>query len=90
LAQETFLKGGYYRFKSPVDQSDYLVLNTNFYYTLNQAQSNFTNPDDPAGQFAFLAKELENVKRRNGAVHILAHVPPGGTSFKLDKVMNLN
>ncbi|KAL7070695.1 hypothetical protein ACQ4LE_009809 [Meloidogyne hapla] len=77
--KETFLRGGYYYFKSPLDGSEYLVLNTNIYYVLNSAIQNFTNPDDPTGQFEFIEKHLAEIKLKNRKINIVGHVPPGGS-----------
>ena len=77
-AEETFARGGYYRFQSPLDAALYLVLNTNIYYNINQAIPSFLHPDDPTGQFAFLESQLAQAKQNNSFVHILGHVPPGG------------
>ncbi|KAL3076336.1 hypothetical protein niasHS_013607 [Heterodera schachtii] len=92
-AKDTFLRGGYYLFRSPLDNSSFLVLNTNFYYVGNKVLKrvklniciiillweidNFEHPEDPAGQFAFLEYQLKEAKRNNGTVHILAHIPIG-------------
>uniref|UniRef100_A0A914KVI5 Uncharacterized protein n=1 Tax=Meloidogyne incognita TaxID=6306 RepID=A0A914KVI5_MELIC len=77
--KETFLRGGYYYFKSPLDGSEYLVLNTNIYYVINTAIENFTNPEDPTGQFEFIEKHLAEIKSKNGKINIVGHVPPGGS-----------
>ena len=66
---------------SPRDDSVFLVLNTNTYYDLNEALPHFAHPDDPTGQFAFLRRELEEVKEKGAVAHIIAHVPPGGVHF---------
>uniref|UniRef100_A0A914KT34 Sphingomyelin phosphodiesterase n=1 Tax=Meloidogyne incognita TaxID=6306 RepID=A0A914KT34_MELIC len=79
--EETFLRGGYYYFKSPLDGSEYLVLNTNIYYVINTAIENFTNPEDPTGQFEFIEKHLAKIKSKNGKINIVGHVPPGGFVF---------
>uniref|UniRef100_A0A914GRX9 Calcineurin-like phosphoesterase domain-containing protein n=1 Tax=Globodera rostochiensis TaxID=31243 RepID=A0A914GRX9_GLORO len=35
-AKKTFLRGGYYLFRSPLDNSTFIILNTNFYYVGNK------------------------------------------------------
>ncbi|VDM69212.1 unnamed protein product, partial [Strongylus vulgaris] len=51
----------------------------------NQAYENFTNKDDPAGQFAFMESELKTASQCRKTpssncthtVHIVAHIAPG-------------
>jgi len=62
-----------------LDGSEYLVLNTNIYYIINTAIENFTNPEDPTGQFEFIEKHLAEIKSKNGKINIVGHVPPGGS-----------
>ena len=73
------MRGGYYHFKSPLDNSEYLVLNTNIYYVLNSAIPNFKHADDPTGQFDFIEKHLADIRSRNAKINIVGHVPPGGS-----------
>lgn len=81
--KERFILGGYY--KHLLANSTVLVLNTNLYYNINSAFVNFTNKDDPAGQFAFMESEMKSAMlcRKNGTtycsptVHIVAHIAPG-------------
>ncbi|CAI5450620.1 unnamed protein product [Caenorhabditis angaria] len=80
---DTFMSGGYYKYR--LKNATALVLNTNLYYNANKAYANFTDKDDPAGQFAFLENELKNAEtcpnRVNtdctSIVHIIAHIGPG-------------
>ncbi|WKY13215.1 hypothetical protein Q1695_004206 [Nippostrongylus brasiliensis] len=80
---DRFLTGGYYKYI--LGNTTVLVLNTNLYYSGNAAYFNFTNKDDPAGQFAFMESELKsavNCRKAPNAgcsstVHIVAHIPPG-------------
>ncbi|PAV86103.1 hypothetical protein WR25_24430 isoform A [Diploscapter pachys] len=76
----TFLKGGYY--KHNWNNSTILCLNTNIYYVFDGAYDNFTDKNDPMGQFAFMEKELiaaQSCKSTNctKTVNILAHIAPG-------------
>lgn len=57
--------------------------------SINSAFVNFTNKDDPAGQFAFMESEMKSAMlcRKNGTtycsptVHIVAHIAPGGKAL---------
>ncbi|KAI1697595.1 calcineurin-like phosphoesterase domain-containing protein [Ditylenchus destructor] len=71
-AKATFLKGGYYKHITS-DGTIFLMLNTNLYYTSNKF--NFSDKDDPAGQFKFMEDTLKEAKGKS--VHIIAHIPPG-------------
>ncbi|PAV56495.1 hypothetical protein WR25_00206 [Diploscapter pachys] len=78
--KDTFLKGGYYKYNW--NNSTILCLNTNIYYVFDGAYDNFTDKDDPMGQFAFMEKELiaaQSCKNTNctQTVNILAHIAPG-------------
>ncbi|VDM98756.1 unnamed protein product [Thelazia callipaeda] len=74
--QETFLKGGYYKYEWN-DKAIIAVLNTNLYYRFNPAIKNFKNKTDPAGQFAFLNHILMSAEKAKKKVHIVAHIAPG-------------
>ncbi|XP_002733390.1 acid sphingomyelinase-like phosphodiesterase 3b [Saccoglossus kowalevskii] len=51
-----------------------IVPNTNLYYTSNKVTAGMP---DPAGQFDWMENTLEEAKRNNQLVWILAHIPPG-------------
>ncbi|KAH3848892.1 acid sphingomyelinase-like phosphodiesterase 3a isoform X2 [Dreissena polymorpha] len=72
-----FQHGGYY--SSQISKKFRLIgLNTNLYYDQDKLTRDL---DDPANQFAWLKDELEGARKRQEAVYIIAHVPPG--SFEL-------
>ena len=70
----TFKKGGYY---TELIHSGLrlIALNTNIYYNRNKFV-NLTDPD-PAGQFAWLKKQLQLARQNNELVYVAGHVPPG-------------
>lgn len=51
------------------------MLNTVLYYRDNNAT--FANDEDPAGQFAFVEKVLQEAKTKHEPVHVVAHIAPG-------------
>ena len=77
LFQETFVKGGYYKYKVS-DRVTVLALNTNLYYRFNKAIPSFHDKDDPAQQFKFMRDNLQQAKDSGEFVHIVAHIAPGG------------
>ncbi|KAK6053616.1 hypothetical protein COOONC_08878 [Cooperia oncophora] len=56
--KDRFHLGGYY--KHELGNTTILVLNTNLYYNANKAYDNFTNKDDPAGQFCLYGERTES------------------------------
>lgn len=84
--RETFRLGGYYKFMW--QGQTFLVLNTNIYYIYNHDDLN--EPTDPAGQFAFLKRELELAKKNQVKVNIVGHIPPGAFEREFLKVLKKN
>ncbi|XP_028969109.1 sphingomyelin phosphodiesterase [Galendromus occidentalis] len=71
---QTIRHGGYYAISiSPVLKV--IALNTNFCYYLNFWL--LADSRDPAGQLAWLVRELQDSEVRGQKVHLLGHVPPG-------------
>lgn len=75
---KTFRTGGYY-VSDMNDKTILLGLNTILYYRNNHYKMSIAN--DPAGQFAFMRKQLDAARDGNKTAHIIAHIPPGGESF---------
>ncbi|KAM9355290.1 cyclic GMP-AMP phosphodiesterase SMPDL3A [Pholidichthys leucotaenia] len=73
----TLSQGGFY---SQLVKSGLRIisLNTILYYGPNKVTENMT---DPAGQFEWLEKTLENSSRSQEKVYIIAHVPVGYLPF---------
>ena len=82
-------RGGYKSFNQPFPN----VTKLSHYYTqvrpnltILSVNSNFCNnynlwllpwPEDPAGQLAWLAKELARAESSGSLVYIVSHIPPG-------------
>uniref|UniRef100_A0A915D0I1 Calcineurin-like phosphoesterase domain-containing protein n=1 Tax=Ditylenchus dipsaci TaxID=166011 RepID=A0A915D0I1_9BILA len=77
-AEETFLNGGYYKYTAA--DAQFLMLNTNLYYTSNILPMH--NLTDPAGQFEFMEKALESAQSSGKSVHMAAHISPGALESK--------
>uniref|UniRef100_F1KXN2 Acid sphingomyelinase phosphodiesterase 3b n=1 Tax=Ascaris suum TaxID=6253 RepID=F1KXN2_ASCSU len=73
-AMKTFRTGGYY-VSDMNDKTILLGLNTILYYRNNHYKMSIAN--DPAGQFAFMRKQLDAARDGNKTAHIIAHIPPG-------------
>ncbi|CAH1774784.1 unnamed protein product [Owenia fusiformis] len=73
-SEQTFRKGGYYTESMYKNGYRVIVLNTNLYYTSNNA---IENKVDPAEQFAWMENVLENSKKQGEKVHIVGHIPVG-------------
>ncbi|XP_064596451.1 acid sphingomyelinase-like phosphodiesterase 3b [Liolophura sinensis] len=74
--RKTFRKGGYY--SSSIRPGLRLIsLNTNMYYTRNRLSLNFTDSDDPAGQFEWFNDTLAAAVRNKEKVIVIAHISPG-------------
>ncbi|KAL3864256.1 hypothetical protein ACJMK2_005957 [Sinanodonta woodiana] len=70
-----FLKGGYYTLLlEAAPKIRMMSLNTNLYYTSNKQTSNQT---DPAGQFQWMESVLNNSRKLQEKVIVIAHIPPG-------------
>eukprot|EP00825_Cyclidium_porcatum_P030476 TRINITY_DN322_c0_g1_i1.p1 TRINITY_DN322_c0_g1~~TRINITY_DN322_c0_g1_i1.p1 ORF type:complete len:314 (-),score=41.16 TRINITY_DN322_c0_g1_i1:58-999(-) len=70
---KTFQKGGYYT--SKVGGLTLLVVNTNFYLSLNSCTKGMSG--DLADQFNFIQSQLAQSKSNNERVLVHGHVPPG-------------
>ncbi|KAI6179967.1 Metallophos domain-containing protein [Aphelenchoides besseyi] len=71
--KETFLRGGYYA--KTVKNARFLVLNTNLYYRFDNFT--FKDPNDPAGQFDWMKKELKAAVDSKLPINIVGHISPG-------------
>ncbi|KAI2655756.1 Acid sphingomyelinase-like phosphodiesterase 3b [Labeo rohita] len=82
-SKETFKIGGYYTEKL-LNQTGLrvVVLNTNLYYDQNKLTENIK---DPADQFSWADKVLQDAAKNNEKVYIIGHVPPGFFEKKRDK-----
>ncbi|XP_016413804.1 acid sphingomyelinase-like phosphodiesterase 3b [Sinocyclocheilus rhinocerous] len=82
-SKETFKIGGYYTEKL-LNQTGFrvVVLNTNLYYDQNKLTENIK---DPADQFSWADKVLQDAAKNNEKVYIIGHVPPGFFEKKRDK-----
>ncbi|XP_052775676.1 acid sphingomyelinase-like phosphodiesterase 3b [Mya arenaria] len=68
-----FHNGGYY--SSKISEKLRLIgLNTNLYYDQDRLTKDLP---DPAQQMDFLDKQLQEARKHNQMVYIIAHVPPG-------------
>ncbi|WAR24739.1 ASM3B-like protein, partial [Mya arenaria] len=68
-----YYKGGYY--SSKISEKLRLIgLNTNLYYDQDRLTKDLP---DPAQQMDFLDKQLQEARKHNQMVYIIAHVPPG-------------
>jgi len=74
-AVETLKKHGYYSVKV-TKELRLIVLNTVLYYVNNKR---CTGIKDPAGQIAWMRKELEEAKKAGEVVYIAGHIPVRGT-----------
>lgn len=74
-AVQTFLKGGYYMANpTQAKKLRILNLNTNLYYDQDKLTKGMVDPGD---QFRWLEDRLNEAKKKNESVYIVAHVPPG-------------
>lgn len=69
----TFLKGGYYATNISKNITA-IVINTLYYDTNNILVKGVR---DPAGQYAWIRKQLEKAKIENKCIWIIGHIPPG-------------
>ncbi|WAR24741.1 LOW QUALITY PROTEIN: ASM3B-like protein [Mya arenaria] len=68
-----FHNGGYY--SATISEKLRLIgLNTNLYYDQDRLTKDLP---DPAQQIDFLDKQLQEARKHNNMVYIIAHVPPG-------------
>jgi sphingomyelin phosphodiesterase acid-like 3 len=70
---EQLSEGGYYMARL-APKLRLLALNTNLYYTSNKLTGNL---DDPAGQMAWMASQLNESRSNGEKVIVSGHVPPG-------------
>uniref|UniRef100_A0A671S6S3 Acid sphingomyelinase-like phosphodiesterase 3b n=1 Tax=Sinocyclocheilus anshuiensis TaxID=1608454 RepID=A0A671S6S3_9TELE len=80
---KTTFPSGYYTEKL-LNQTGFrvVVLNTNLYYDQNKLTENIK---DPADQFSWADKVLQDAAKNNEKVYIIGHVPPGFFEKKRDK-----
>ncbi|KAL3206823.1 hypothetical protein MRX96_010605 [Rhipicephalus microplus] len=75
-ATDTVRRAGYYSAR-PYPGLKILSVNTNYCSTLNWWL--LINATDPAQQLAWLVDELQESEDKGEKVHIIAHIPPGGS-----------
>ncbi len=76
-AVASFERTGNYAITNPaVRKNELVVLNSNLWATRDPQACGQGNPD-PGGQFDWLAKVLEKVKRGGGTASLVMHIPPG-------------
>ncbi|CAD5116213.1 DgyrCDS5129 [Dimorphilus gyrociliatus] len=74
---DTFKEAGFYKLKVPNSNFTMIVLNTNFYYQSNKLTTGSNWQPDPAGQFSWLDRTLQDIREKGKKAVLLGHVPPG-------------
>ena len=78
-ASSTVKQFGAYSVKYPGGNLRVISLNTNYYYVQNYWLYRKDMERDPAGQFAWLSKELAAAEKAKERVYILGHLPLGSS-----------